>query len=214
MSVALLDDLTAGYARALRIAHASPPRAKAANPADHVHTSRLADDSVPCEGLRISANPVGAEHEPGADSQTFAGVRKPRTARNCEERRRVSQLSQNSQGSDVTCTNAGGDRQANPLMTGEHADSCHAPSWTGAEIEAFMLRRDRLMRSGRTAQEAEGWAERLTLRDREGDDRRICFECGYGRSKSCPGGAPLQVLNRCPWFAEASTSAGEGQLQP
>jgi len=84
------------------------------------------------------------------------------------------------------------------MLTAEQGDRCHTPSWTDAEVETYLERRDRLMRGGYTEVEAEHLAEWLTLRDREGDDRRLCAECRYGRARRCPGGEPLpDVLQRC-----------------
>jgi hypothetical protein len=65
----------------------------------------------------------------------------------------------------------------NPLMTKAQGDACHFAGWVDAEIDAFTARRDRLMRWGYTPQKADDLAERLTLRDREQDDRRNCIEC-------------------------------------
>ena len=96
----------------------------------------------------------------------------------------------------------------NPLLTREQADRCHAPSWNDAEVQAFADRRDRLLRWGYSEQDADDLAERLTLRDREQDDRRICVECHHGRSRRCPDGEPLpgDVLHRCGGF-DLSTTA-------
>lgn len=67
-------------------------------------------------------------------------------------------------------------RSSNPLMTPEQADDCHAEAWDDAEIDAFRTREARFARLGQTA-DAEHLAERLTLRDRQQDDRRMCLEC-------------------------------------
>lgn len=108
------------------------------------------------------------------------------------------------QGSQVAgvATNARQLARGNPLMTAEQGSACHARGWSDAEIQAFTARRDRLLRWGNSAQEADYLAERLTLRDREADDRRVCGECGHGRSTRCPDGGPLPatVLHRCPTF--------------
>ena len=92
----------------------------------------------------------------------------------------------------------------NPLLTAEQGNACHAPSWNDTEIQAFTDRRDRLLRWGYAEQEADDLAERLTLRDREDDDRRVCAECHHGRARRCPDGAPLprDVLHRCGAFSE------------
>lgn len=103
-------------------------------------------------------------------------------------------------------------RSANPLMTPEEGDECHAGGWDDAEIEVFMARSARLSARGRA--DAEQLAERLTLRDRQTDDRRMCLECSElehsGRCGAARRGAltstdrrfePTQnILVRCPAF--------------
>lgn len=101
----------------------------------------------------------------------------------------------------------------NPWMTPEQGDECHAGGWDDAEVDAFQRREARFIRLGRAA-DAEHLAERLTLRDREGDDRRLCLECtwlsGTGRCLAAatarlPGVdrwlEPIQtILQRCDAF--------------
>ena len=67
-------------------------------------------------------------------------------------------------------------RSGNPLMTTEQGDECHAGGWNGAEIDAYLAREARFSRIGWAA-DAEHLAERLILRDRQQDDRRLCLEC-------------------------------------
>jgi hypothetical protein len=107
-------------------------------------------------------------------------------------------------------------RSGNPLMTPEQGDDCHAAGWDDAEIDAFRAREARFARLGRTV-DAEHLAERLTLRDRELDDRRMCLECAAladnGRCLAAmrgrlPGAsrrlAPVPtILQRCEGFTLA-----------
>lgn len=107
-------------------------------------------------------------------------------------------------------------RSGNPLMTPEQGDECHAGGWDDAEIDAFLAREARFTRMGPAA-DAEHLAERLTLRDRQRDDRRLCLECAAladnGRCLVAargrlPGASrrlePVQtVLQRCEGFALA-----------
>lgn len=107
-------------------------------------------------------------------------------------------------------------RSGNPLMTQEQGDACHAGCWNEAEIEAFTTREEHFSRLGHAA-DSEHLAERLTLRDREGDDRRLCLEClelnhaGYclaARRGVLPGAdrrcQPIvSLLMRCPAFVLA-----------
>jgi hypothetical protein len=67
-------------------------------------------------------------------------------------------------------------RIGNPLMTAEQGDECHTGGWDAAEIDAYLAREARFTRLGREA-DAEHLAERLTLRDRQHDNRRMCLEC-------------------------------------
>ena len=60
-------------------------------------------------------------------------------------------------------------------LTNEEADRCHAPCWDDDEIAAFTLRAERFTVLGRA--DADDLAARLTLRDRDGDDRHMCREC-------------------------------------
>ena len=100
----------------------------------------------------------------------------------------------------------------NPYMTPEQGDDCHACGWDDAEIAVFMGRSARFAQIGR--RDAEHLAERLTLRDRQADDRRMCIECRElelsGRCAAARRGAvagadrkmePVQtILMRCPSF--------------
>ena len=70
-------------------------------------------------------------------------------------------------------------RSGNPLMTAKQADDCHAAAWDDAEISAFTTRVVFFLRRGIGADDADDLAERLTLRDRDGDDRRMCVECSH-----------------------------------
>jgi hypothetical protein len=85
-------------------------------------------------------------------------------------------------------------------------------AWTDADIAAYCVRRDRLIRWGWAEPEAEKLAERLVKRDREQDDRVTCVECSHYRPGRCGNhqGAGLHspesgrdlaaMLQRCPGF--------------
>jgi hypothetical protein len=97
-------------------------------------------------------------------------------------------------------------------LTNDEADRCHAPCWDDAEIATFTARAERFELLGRA--DADDLAERLTLRDRDGDDRRLCLECTWlGDTGRCLAAAtgripgadrrlePVQtVLHRCGAF--------------
>jgi hypothetical protein len=59
------------------------------------------------------------------------------------------------------------------------ADECHAGGWADAEIRSFRKRQSLMLARGYAPDDAEAMAEALTLRDRQGDDRRICLECTH-----------------------------------
>lgn len=100
----------------------------------------------------------------------------------------------------------------NPLMSPEQGNVCHAGGWDDGEIAAFTTRVVKFMRAGISVSAADDLAERLTLRNREGDDRRACAECRHCRSGRCGNheraglctpdvGRDLAVmLQRCPGF--------------
>jgi hypothetical protein len=94
----------------------------------------------------------------------------------------------------------------------DEADRCHARGWNDAEIAAFTTRVTLFMRRGVSATDADDLAERLVLRDRDGDDRRMCIECCHcwlgrcgnhrrARLHSADVGRDMVVmLQRCPGF--------------
>jgi hypothetical protein len=99
-------------------------------------------------------------------------------------------------------------------MTAVQAEACHAGGWSDIEIKVFVTRVTMFIQRGVAAGLADDLAERLTLRDREQDDRHTCAECSHGRSTRCPDGAPLPVdtLHRCSTYTPASwpTSTSRG----
>jgi len=97
-------------------------------------------------------------------------------------------------------------------LTQVDADTCHAGGWDDAEISRFQARAASLRRGGIGDDDADDLAERLTLRDRQQDDRVMCLECSHYRPGRCcnhrsaglPGsevGRDLAaLLQRCPGF--------------
>jgi hypothetical protein len=104
-------------------------------------------------------------------------------------------------------------------LTPAGADRCHAGGWDDAEIETFTARVMLLMRRGVSSTDADDLAERLTLRDRDGDDRRMCHECAAYRPGRCGnhkaagmhtaevGRDLAATLQRCPGFTPAPIRA-------
>ena len=92
------------------------------------------------------------------------------------------------------------------------SDRCHDGGWDDAEIAQFVARVALFMRRGIDAADADDLAERLTLRDRDADDRVICAECSHYRPGRCGnhrsallataevGGDLAVMLQRCPGF--------------
>jgi hypothetical protein len=65
------------------------------------------------------------------------------------------------------------------------ADRCHFGDWDDAEIAAFTTRVLLFVRRGIDATDADDLAEHLTLRDRDGDELRLCLECQHYRPGRC-----------------------------
>ena len=65
------------------------------------------------------------------------------------------------------------------------ADAAHAEPWDDAAIGRFVVRLSLFLRRGIDATDADDLAERLHLRDLQGDDRRLCLECAHlaGRTR-------------------------------
>lgn len=55
----------------------------------------------------------------------------------------------------------------------------HSESMNQREIDTLMARLERFTNKGVSHDEAERLADKLVLRDREADDRRLCLECSY-----------------------------------
>lgn len=89
----------------------------------------------------------------------------------------------------------------NPLMTPEQGDECHVCGWSSAEIFTFTARAACFDRIGRP--DAEHLAERLTLRDRDLDDRRMCVEC-----------RELESSGRCGAARRGEVPSADRRLEP
>ena len=103
-------------------------------------------------------------------------------------------------------------------LTLSEGDTCHGPSWDDAEIARFTARVQRFARQGIGADDADDLAERLTLRDRCADDRRLCLECTRHRPGRCGdykgagllsaeiGGDFAVILQRCTGFRSSEVT--------
>ena len=119
---------------------------------------------------------------------------------------------------------AGGDLQAAndpaPEVPADPDRWCwpHSDAMNTGEIDAFTMRLGNLTRRGLLESESEKLADKLVLRDRESDDRRLCLECvhlaGRAGSMRCAqwqraglgaAGIPVGlhlVLQRCDSFKD------------
>lgn len=55
----------------------------------------------------------------------------------------------------------------------------HSEAMNGREIDTFTARLARFTDKGLSLDDAERLADKLVIRDREGDDRRLCLECAH-----------------------------------
>ena len=94
-------------------------------------------------------------------------------------------------------------RAGNPLMTREQANRAHWPAWDGDEIDRTGGRVHLFLRRGIGANDADDLAERLSLRDREGDDQRIRIECSQ-----------LSDKGRCLAAATGRLAGADARLEP
>lgn len=97
-------------------------------------------------------------------------------------------------------------------LTPAEGDAAHAQPWDDATIARFVARVGLMMRRGFDATDADDLAERLHLRDVQGDDRVGCMECQHYRPGRCAnhrraglnvadvGRDLATLLQRCPGF--------------
>lgn len=101
-------------------------------------------------------------------------------------------------------------------LTEAEGDAAHAEPWDDAACARFVARVGLFLRRGIDATDADDLAERLHLRDLQGDDRRLCVECSHlagragawrcGNHKGAGLGRDLPsdlvtLMQRCPGFA-------------
>lgn len=107
----------------------------------------------------------------------------------------------------------------------------HSSAMNGAEIDTFAARLHKFTDKGLARNDGEALADKLVLRDRDQDERRVCLECkhfaGHGagswrcgnwqaagvaiRSRDAQLPADLAVqLQRCDGFTAHPTSTSEG----
>lgn len=101
------------------------------------------------------------------------------------------------------------------MLSAAEGDAAHAEPWDDAAIARFVARVALLMRRGIDATDADDLAERLHLRDVQGDDRVLCVECAHLRGRAgawaCgthvaadvgrdPAGDLVTTMQRCAGF--------------
>lgn len=75
--------------------------------------------------------------------------------------------------------------------------------WGDAEFRRFDFRRRLFQRRGVCEEVAEQMADRLTVRDQDRDERRVCLECAHWQqSRTCFLGLPTSPMQlvRCRGF--------------
>ncbi|WP_409054247.1 hypothetical protein [Variovorax sp. GrIS 2.14] len=87
---------------------------------------------------------------------------------------------------------------------------------TGAEIDRMVSRVERFVARGLNLIDATALADKLVIRDRDGDDHRLCLECDHLRPEGrcgvrtvadVPGGRlidVLPILQRCNQFKKTT----------
>jgi len=134
------------------------------------------------EGLRLELNPAGAIEAIG-DAATIE--RWLPVLRACKAEL-VQALRHEAKPAALP---VGADEPAPPRLTPEQradltarlvaAPGYRAPMEDEAEIQTFIVRECLFRAHGLTAEIAEAEANKLLIRDREGDDRRLCLECRH-----------------------------------
>jgi hypothetical protein len=71
-------------------------------------------------------------------------------------------------------------------------------AWNSKEIDIFMSRLARFIDKGLSYDEAQQLASKLVIRDREGDDRRLCLECAHLKGLGCRNWQQAQVGEHLP----------------
>ena len=78
-------------------------------------------------------------------------------------------------------TSATNNTESTPLVVLDPDRWCypHSDAMNGTEIDTFIARQDRFTSKGLPLLEVELLADKLVLRDRDVDDRRLCLECAH-----------------------------------
>jgi hypothetical protein len=74
----------------------------------------------------------------------------------------------------------------------------HSVAGNSKEIGTFMSRLARFTDKGLSYDDAQRLADKLVIRDREGDDRRLCLECAHLKGLGCHNWQQAQVGEHLP----------------
>jgi hypothetical protein len=86
----------------------------------------------------------------------------------------------------VAVANASATKAANdPALDPNRWCWPHSDAMTGAEIDRMVLRIERFVVRGLNLIDADALADKLVIRDRDGDERRTCLECDNLRRRRC-----------------------------
>lgn len=80
---------------------------------------------------------------------------------------------------EATAANDGPSRKPAPATAPDLWCWPNSVAWNSKEIETFAERLARFTDKGLSYEDAERLADALLIRDREGDDRRLCLECTH-----------------------------------
>ena len=82
----------------------------------------------------------------------------------------------------------GGARNARPYrLSKAEGAAAHAEPWDDTACARFVARVALFMRRGINATDADDIAERLHVRDVQGDERRLCIECAHLAGRTLSG---------------------------
>ncbi len=97
---------------------------------------------------------------------------------------------------------------AQPQPSALLSDGCwpHGDGWTDAEIDRFNGRVVAFTGRGVGLAQSEALAEKLVYRDRDGDDRRLCLECGnLARNGRCVAAGRGQIAGASTYLEPVPT---------
>jgi hypothetical protein len=200
MSADFLDELLSGYEHPFKVGNAEPTPAILAIPATIQHPCGLANDiesAIGCDSLRLSPKVSGENRKNRSESQTEKELESAcpcGKSQESQESQGVAPYMQSGSATTAAPENDKPDGETQPVAPKEtdappepDPDRCcwpHSSAMTGIEITDFEARVHLFGTRGLNLKEAESTADKLVLRDRDLDERRLCFECVYLQVKT------------------------------